>query len=365
MELPQVIKIKNRFKENPKVNYTNFDLLTDIQVNNDYLFDLSINIPDNLYIKNKVLNYAIYLYLNENKSSFKTGKNMIVPEVSFKYTGRPLLIAYSKSTRSEHIDHRIRVNMTFNTLSTGFGCTNQSTQNYIFDEKGIRYLTVNECESLQGYSVNHTQYAVIDGIKTLLSNTQRYKLCGNGISSPVAKSIIENFIKPEEKIKVGSLFSGCSGSELLLNKSFFETIYHVEFDKYASGNLMFNYPDIPNYGDITKLNIDKMPDVDLLIGGFPCQSWSIAGLRAGFDDKNRGQLIYNVFDIIRHKKMKYIVLENVKGLLSHNSGNSFEAICEGLSSLGYDIDFYLLNSKDFGLPQSRERVFILGKRKDG
>ena len=116
-------------------------------------------------------------------------------------------------------------------------------------------------------------------------------------------------------------------------------------------------------GDITKVKATDIPDHDLLVGGVPCQAWSIAGKRKGFED-SRGTMWFECFRIIEAKKPKYILLENVKGILSHNKGNSFERICECICELGYAIDFEVLNSKNFGVPQSRERVFLLGIRLD-
>jgi DNA (cytosine-5)-methyltransferase 1 len=101
----------------------------------------------------------------------------------------------------------------------------------------------------------------------------------------------------------------------------------------------------------------------MLCGGFPCQSWSIAGKREGFE-YNRGTLFYEIIRIIHNKKPKYVLLENVKGILSHNGGKSFENIMESLCDLGYVVDFTVLNSKYFGVPQNRERVFILCIRED-
>jgi DNA-cytosine methyltransferase len=224
----------------------------------------------------------------------------------------------------------------------------------------IRKLTPVECERLQGYKDNHTKFGrTEDGKVVELSDTQRYKLCGNGISAPVSKHILETLL-PEGNFKLMSTFSGTGGTELLLDKRF-EVIGHSEFDKYASMNLHYNYPHIKNFGDITKL--DVLPEHDILAGGFPCTTWSIAGLRAGFDDK-RGQLIYDVFRLIRTNVPKYVILENVKNLISHGNGESIKAIFEGISNLGYTIDFNLVNSKNFGLAQNRERIFIFCMRND-
>lgn len=226
----------------------------------------------------------------------------------------------------------------------------------------IRKLTPLECERLQGYSDGHTAKGINEAGEIVdISNTQRYKMCGNGISSPVPAYLFPK-VFGDEHIRVMSLFSGCGGTELLLPSNF-EVVGHCEFDKYASSVLRYHYPDIPNFHDVTEFaDRDDAPEFDLLVGGFPCQSWSIAGLRKGFDDE-RGQLIYNVFDILRKHKPKYLCLENVKGLLSKDKGDAFEAIMEYLSELGYELDFEVVNSKHFGLAQNRERVFIFGKLK--
>lgn len=124
-----------------------------------------------------------------------------------------------------------------------------------------------------------------------------------------------------------------------------------------------HFPKHFNYGDITKIKPEELPDFDILIGGVPCQSWSVAGKRGGFED-DRGNMWFYFADILKAKKPKYFLAENVKGLLSHDKGNSMERICELLCECGYAIDFEILNSKNFGVPQSRERVFIIGKRID-
>ena len=113
------------------------------------------------------------------------------------------------------------------------------------------------------------------------------------------------------------------------------------------------------YGDITKINAAELPDFDLLVGGFPCQAFSIAGKRAGFED-TRGTLIYDVFRIIKEKHPRLVLLENVKGLLSHDNGRTFKTIITSLAELGYAVEWQVLNAKNFGVPQNRERVFIIG-----
>jgi len=135
-----------------------------------------------------------------------------------------------------------------------------------------------------------------------------------------------------------------------------------EIDKYAIQvyNKHFNHK---NYGSITDIIAKELPDFDLLCGGVPCQSWSIAGKRGGFEDE-RGNMWFQFSKILRAKQPKYFLAENVKGLLSHDGGKSMERICEELCDCGYVIDFEILNAKHFGVPQNRERVFIIGIRLD-
>ena len=132
-----------------------------------------------------------------------------------------------------------------------------------------------------------------------------------------------------------------------------------EIDKYAVQIYQQHFPEHKNYGDITKINAETLPDFDLLVGGFPCQSFSIAGKRGGFDD-TRGTLFFEIARICKDKKPRAILLENVKGLLSHDNGNTFKTIIATLDDLGYDLQWQVLNSKNFGVPQNRERVFIIG-----
>jgi DNA-cytosine methyltransferase len=131
-----------------------------------------------------------------------------------------------------------------------------------------------------------------------------------------------------------------------------------EIDKYAIQvySKHFNHK---NYGSITDIDANTLPDFDLFVGGFPCQAFSIAGKRAGFED-TRGTLIYDVFRIIKEKHPRLVLLENVKGLLSHDGGRTFKTIITALAELGYAVEWQVLNAKNFGVPQNRERVFIVG-----
>jgi len=136
-------------------------------------------------------------------------------------------------------------------------------------------------------------------------------------------------------------------------------IGYSEIDKYAISIYKKHFPKHKNYGDITKIIASELPDHDLLVGGFPCQSFSIAGKRGGFQD-TRGTLFFNIAEIAQIKRPRLLLLENVKGLMSHDEGNTFATIISTLDELGYDCQWQVLNSKNFGVPQNRERVFIIG-----
>ena len=131
-----------------------------------------------------------------------------------------------------------------------------------------------------------------------------------------------------------------------------------EIDRYCSQLLANKFPEIRNYGDCTKIVTSELPDFDLLVGGFPCQSFSIAGKRKGFED-TRGTLFFEICRIAKDKRPRLLLLENVKGLLSHDEGKTFGTILVSLDELGYDVEWVVLNSKFFGVPQNRERVFII------
>ena len=138
----------------------------------------------------------------------------------------------------------------------------------------------------------------------------------------------------------------------------FHCVWSNEWDKYASQIYNKHYGECDTR-DIRTVDTKEIPDHDLLCAGFPCQSFSIAGKRLGFED-TRGTMFFEIARIIRDKRPRYFLLENVKGLLSHDEGKTFQTILGVLSDLGYEYQWQVLNSKNFGVPQNRERVFIVG-----
>jgi DNA (cytosine-5)-methyltransferase 1 len=164
-------------------------------------------------------------------------------------------------------------------------------------------------------------------------------------------------------MKYFSLFTGIGGFELGIQQAYknkkAKCVGYSEIEKSAIKIYQYHYPDQKNYGDIRKIKTKTLPDFDLLVGGFPCQSFSIAGKRLGFKD-TRGTLFFEIARIIKQKRPRFLLLENVKGLLSHDNGKTFAVILSTLYELGYDTEWQVLNSKNFGVPQNRERVFIVG-----
>lgn len=134
---------------------------------------------------------------------------------------------------------------------------------------------------------------------------------------------------------------------------------YSEIDPYASAVYQSHFPTHKNYGDITTINTKDLPDFELLVGGFPCQAFSIAGKRGGFND-TRGTLFFDVARILGAKRPRLLLLENVKGLLSHDGGRTARTIIATLDELGYDVQWQVLNSKNHGVPQNRERIYIAG-----
>ena len=138
-----------------------------------------------------------------------------------------------------------------------------------------------------------------------------------------------------------------------------ECVGFSEVDKYAIQIFQKHWKGVKNYGDATKISTKELPDFDFLVGGFPCQSFSMAGKRRGLQD-TRGTLFYEIARICADKRPRHFLLENVKGLLSHESGETFTTILRVFTDLGYVCQFEVCNSCDFGVPQNRERVFIVG-----
>lgn len=172
------------------------------------------------------------------------------------------------------------------------------------------------------------------------------------------------------------LFSGIGGFRIAFESVGGKCVFSSDIDKYACETYRMNFGDFP-LNDITKINAKDLPDTDILCAGFPCQPFSIGGLRKGFQD-TRGTLFFDVERILKEKKPKAFILENVKGLINHDKGKTLEVILKKLAykvnnkivedgfsdCLNYYVFYKVINSKDFGVPQNRERIYIIGFKED-
>ncbi|QQW97149.1 DNA (cytosine-5-)-methyltransferase [Helicobacter pylori] len=163
-------------------------------------------------------------------------------------------------------------------------------------------------------------------------------------------------------MKVASLFSGIGGLDLGFIQNSFEIVWANDFDKYAVETYKANIGQNIVLGDI-EIEKDHICGHDILIGGFPCQPFSTLGSLRGFEDK-RGTLFFTICEIIKKYRPKIVVLENVKNLINHNKGESFKRILFELNELDYQVNYDILNTLDFGIPQQRNRVFIVALRKN-
>ena len=161
-------------------------------------------------------------------------------------------------------------------------------------------------------------------------------------------------------IKFIDLFAGIGGFRMGFEKAGFSCVFSSEFNPACQKVYQSNYGELPK-GDITKIAAKDIPDFDILCAGFPCQPFSICGKKLGFND-TRGTLFFDVCRIIKEKEPKVVVLENVKHLINHDKKKTFNVILSTLSELGYSVNYKILDSSKFGVPQSRERILIIGSK---
>lgn len=161
-------------------------------------------------------------------------------------------------------------------------------------------------------------------------------------------------------MNIVSLFAGAGGLDLGFKKAGFNTIYANEYDKTIWQTFEHNFPNVKlDKRDIRNIQSSEIPDCIGIVGGPPCQSWSEAGSLRGINDA-RGKLFFDYIRIIKEKKPKFFVAENVAGILHDRNKDAFNSILKGFKELGYSVKYKLLNAKDYGVPQDRERVFVVG-----
>lgn len=159
------------------------------------------------------------------------------------------------------------------------------------------------------------------------------------------------------------LFAGIGGMRIAFQRVGGECVFSSEWDRFSQQTYKENFGEMPS-GDITQIDAKDIPDFDVLIAGFPCQPFSSIGKREGFEHPTQGTLFFDVVRILEEKKPKGFLLENVPGLLTSDKGRTFEIIQSELKKVGYEFYYDVLDAADFGVPQNRKRLFIVGFRKD-
>lgn len=187
----------------------------------------------------------------------------------------------------------------------------------------------------------------------------------NNFDIKVAESIEDYNLSKVSNVKLTfiDLFAGIGGIRKGFEDEQTKCVFSSEWDKFAVKTYKANYGETP-YGDITKINELDIPNHDVLLAGFPCQPFSNIGKREGFSHKTQGTLFFDVLRILKEKQPKMFLLENVKGLLTNDNGRTFKVIMKSLKELNYTVFYKVLDAQNFGLPQRRERVVIVGFRED-
>lgn len=201
-------------------------------------------------------------------------------------------------------------------------------------------------------------------------NKQNFYVC-DGIQFSILDLLIDKKMeygsqenKRAEKIKFIDFCAGIGGGRLGLENLGMQCVGFSEIDKNAEKTYrLFFGEEEKNYGDLMNIDPKDLPDFDLMIAGFPCQTFSVIGQRRGMCDK-RGQIIFGLVKIMKAKNLKYFILENVKGLLNHDNGQSLKIILDELDKAGYKVFWKLISSLHYGVPQMRERIYFVGVRKD-
>ncbi|GAB2027978.1 DNA cytosine methyltransferase [Lactovum odontotermitis] len=203
---------------------------------------------------------------------------------------------------------------------------------------------------------NFSQKAVKLLQEALVSKNSNYTVAEPAVSYLAARTNHKN-------LTFIDLFAGIGGIRQGFEDSQTSCVFSSEWDKYAQETYEANFGEKP-FGDITQIEAKDIPDHDVLLAGFPCQPFSQIGKRQGFAHETQGTLFFDVLRILNVKRPKMFLLENVKGLLTNDNGNTFKVILESLENLGYSVFWELLDAQNFGLPQRRQRVVIVGFRPD-
>ena len=229
----------------------------------------------------------------------------------------------------------------------------------------VRRLTPRECERLQGFPDDHTLIPWRGKSPQDCPDGPRYKALGNSMAVPCMAWIGKRIAAQHEgKVRYLSVCSGIEAASVAWEPLGWEPAAFAEVEKFPSAVLAHHWPQVPNLGDMTRHESWNLGAIDLLVGGTPCQSFSVAGLRKGLHDP-RGGLMLTFLEIAQRQRPRWIVWENVPGVLSSDGGRDFGAFLGALGALGYGWAYRVLDAQWFGVAQRRRRVFVVGCLGDG
>lgn len=239
------------------------------------------------------------------------------------------------------------------------------TQTELSNKVGISRRALSSIEK----SVSVPSVDIALKLATILNTTVEELFCVSGTADE-SKVVISEPIVPSQShnhkwntFKFIDLFAGIGGIRLGFESVGGQCVFSSEFDEDACKTYEANFGEHPS-GDITKINANDIPDFDILLGGFPCQSFSIIGKKEGFSNETCGTLFFDIERILKAKRPSAFMLENVRNLVAHDNGNTFKVIRGHLEALGYTVHAKVLNALDYGVPQKRERIIIVGFLKD-
>ena len=230
----------------------------------------------------------------------------------------------------------------------------------------VRRLTPRECERLQGFQDDHTLIPWRGKSPQDCPDGPRYKALGNSMAVPCMRWIGERIMATGEMfpLRYLSVCSGIEAASVAWEPLGWQPEAFAEVEKFPSAVLAHHWPNVPNLGDMTQYEQWKLGAIDLLVGGTPCQSFSVAGLRQGLRDP-RGGLMLTYLEIAQRHRPRWLVWENVPGVLSSHGGRDFGAFLGALGDLGYGWAYRVLDAQWFGVAQRRRRVFVVANAGDG
>jgi site-specific DNA-cytosine methylase len=229
----------------------------------------------------------------------------------------------------------------------------------------VRRLTPKECERLQGFPDNHTLIPWRGKPAEQCPDGPRYKALGNSMAVPCMAWIGSRIAAQEsEPLRYLSVCSGIEAASMAWEPLGWQPAAFAEVEKFPSAVLTHHWPQVPNMGDMNNHEQWDLPAIDVLVGGTPCQSFSVAGLRKGLRDP-RGGLMLTFLEIAQRRRPRWIVWENVPGVLSSHGGRDFGAFLGALGALGYGWAYRVLDAQWFGVAQRRRRVFVVANLGDG